>query len=243
MPATSPRRAAGLSLLALVAAFVVIRLVLAAETPIAEDLVHPHDLRAAAGLRIGVSFCLGVLMFAAAWAILRVQGLDLGATGWTRPARWPGWVAGLGVAGLFLALAGTGPLLRGAPWLSDWSTFRIAGALTAALIGGLSEETVYRGFVISRARDLGLPAVAQVLLSGLLFGLAHVGWGGLSGSFDPRAATAAMVSTGVLGVLFACVYLLAGRSLWPSAAAHALINLAIEPWLMLSAISGTLAHR
>jgi membrane protease YdiL (CAAX protease family) len=192
-------------------------------------------------VRIVLGFALGALTFAAAWLILRAQGQGLSALGWRTPARWPGWVAAGLLAILFIGFVGAGPL-RGAPVFSDASPFRIFGALVMALIGGVFEESVFRGFVIGRARDAGLPTIVQVLASGFLFGLAHVGWGGLAGGFSVGAAVAAMVSTGVLGLLLAGVYLSGGRSLWPCMAAHALINLAIEPWLILSAISGGFGH-
>jgi membrane protease YdiL (CAAX protease family) len=71
------------------------------------------------------------------------------------------------------------------------------------------------------------------VLSGAAFGLAHSIWGLIGRSY--RAATAAMLATTALGVGLAVVYLLAARSLAPCVVAHSLIDLLIEPCLMLAA--------
>ena len=82
----------------------------------------------------------------------------------------------------------------------------------------------------------GIGPVAQVALSGLAFGVAHGIWG-LMGR-GTRAAFGATVATGVLGTALALVYLVAGRSLAPCIVAHFVINLLIEPGLVLAALSG-----
>ncbi len=243
MTAQTSRAAAGFSLLAFVAAFVVIRTVLLAATPAIIDLFNPQDLRESTAVRVAISFVLGALCFIAMWAILKVQKLGLASIGWDVKARWPGWLAAAIVASLFIAFTSLGPMFKGVDWAGDWSLFRIGAAVAMAIIGGVFEESIYRGFVIERARALGLPVALQVILSGLLFGAAHVGWGALGGGgFALYAAIGAVVSTGVLGTLLAIVYLLGGRSIAPSMTAHAVINLAVEPWLILFASSGGFNH-
>jgi membrane protease YdiL (CAAX protease family) len=236
--APSRRLSAALSLLGLVAAFVIIRIVLLAAGPPLIAALHPADIRRTAAIRVALSFTLGALTFTAAVAILLGQGLGREAMGWRTKPTVTGWIAAAVVAALFIAFVALSPILRGAPVASDGSLFRIGAALAMAATGGVFEESIFRGFIISRARALGLPTLLQVLLSGLLFGLAHVGWGGLAGGFSWAAAIGAMVSTGVLGLLLATAYVLGKRSIWPVMAAHAVINLAIEPWLILSAIGG-----
>ncbi|MGB2591952.1 MAG: type II CAAX endopeptidase family protein [Candidatus Acidiferrum sp.] len=63
--------------------------------------------------------------------------------------------------------------------------------LSLALTAGLCEEFLYRGFAMAALTKAGLPAVPVVLLSSVLFGLAHLyqGSGGL-------------VSTLVIGTVF-----------------------------------------
>jgi hypothetical protein len=53
-----------------------------------------------------------------------------------------------------------------------------------------------------------------------------------------RAAIGATVATGFLGMMLAVVFLLAGRSLAPCSVAHFVINLLIEPGLVLAATRG-----
>ena len=63
--------------------------------------------------------------------------------------------------------------------------------MALAVTAGLCEEFLYRGFAMAALTRAGLPAIAVVLLSSLLFGLAHLyqGSGGL-------------VSTLVIGTVF-----------------------------------------
>lgn len=86
------------------------------------------------------------------------------------------------------------------------------------------------------AAELGLHAVWQVLLSAVVFGLGHSSWILLRG--EASFAWPAVVATSVLGGLLAVVYLVGGRNLLPAIAAHSLIDLVVEPWLMLAAVSG-----
>jgi hypothetical protein len=74
------------------------------------------------------------------------------------------------------------------------------------------------------------------VLSGIFFGLAHGGWLLAKGGF--KFALPAILSTAVLGAFLAGLYIMGGRNLGPCIFAHAAINIIIEPWLMLSAISG-----
>jgi hypothetical protein len=243
MTAQTSRTAAGLGLLALVVALFGVRALLGLATPAAHDLVHPQGLRGETAFHIGASVTFGLLYLAALIAIMRVQKIAPSAIGLGVRARWPGWVAATLVAAAFIGFTAMGPMFKGVDWAGDWSLFRIGGAVAVALVGGVIEETAFRGFVMERARALGLNAPLQIILSGLLFGLAHVGWGGLTGGgFQLYAAIGAMVSTAVLGMLLATAFLLSGRSLAPVILAHGVIDLVIEPWLMMYAVGGGLGR-
>ncbi|PKN88418.1 MAG: hypothetical protein CVU46_01080 [Chloroflexi bacterium HGW-Chloroflexi-8] len=61
-------------------------------------------------------------------------------------------------------------------------------------------------------------------------------WAYFRGDF--KFAIPAILSTSVLGFLLAIIYLVGGRNLGPCIFAPAKINLVIEPWLMLSSVSG-----
>ena len=78
---------------------------------------------------------------------------------------------------------------------------------------GFYEEVVARGFLLARCRVLLHTRWAAVLLSSLLFGLAHLyqGWGGV-------------VLTAIVGAVFAGITLRWG-TLWPVILAHAGLKL------------------
>lgn len=83
-----------------------------------------------------------------------------------------------------------------------------------AITAGVCEEFVYRGFAIAALSKAGLPVWLVVLLSSILFGLAH--------AYQGRAG---IVSTGVFGILLA-VGRLGFGSLVPVMMWHAGLDLA-----------------
>lgn len=82
------------------------------------------------------------------------------------------------------------------------------------------EEVVYRGFLINRLEDLfggGRKAVvAAVIVSSLVFGLAHFGWG-----------VTGMVQTTFMGLALAMSFIMLKRNLWILVAAHAYMDSAL----------------
>ena len=78
--------------------------------------------------------------------------------------------------------------------------------------------------------------MSQVLISGITFGIAHCIWVLLRGEI--KIAIPIIISTTILGCLLAMLYIYTGRITLAPIVAHILINIVIEPWLMLSAISG-----
>jgi uncharacterized protein len=83
-----------------------------------------------------------------------------------------------------------------------------------AITAGVCEEFVYRGFAIAAFSKMGLPLWLVVILSSLLFGLAH--------AYQGRAG---IVSTGIFGILLAIGRLGIG-SLVPVMMWHAGLDLA-----------------
>ncbi len=110
-------------------------------------------------------------------------------------------------------------------------------AIPMAFVTGFFEEAFFRKTVMDIAGHHGYGGVLQVIISALVFGVAHAIWGVLGGKF--RAAFAVMVATAVLGALLAIVYLLGGRSIGPCVAAHIGINLLLEPWMVISSATGS----
>jgi hypothetical protein len=89
-------------------------------------------------------------------------------------------------------------------------------------------------------RNHGFHLAVQITASALLFGLAHGVWGLFCGSI--RAAAGAVTATSILGFMLAIVYLLSHRIVAPCVLAHFLINLFIEPGLVLAAVRGEMGR-
>ncbi len=208
----------------------------------AQSLVAPHlhlsGPRDIAAFRAAGSVVLLWIEFAAMVLVLRMRGQTLADIGWRRRSPFAGWLVAAATVVLYVGFSAMGPMLKGAPVFSDWSLFRVATALGIGITAGVCEEAIFRGFVMTQARDGGAPAFVQVLLSAALFGLAHAGWGSMSGSLQWASMIGAIAATSILGGLLAAIFLVARRSLMPAVAAHGLIDLAIEPWLLLFAIQG-----
>ena len=114
------------------------------------------------------------------------------------------------------------------------SSFKLLGILPA--LAAIVEEVFFRRWTMDMLMSRGVTPILQVIISGIVFGLAHYSWILARGDF--KFAIPAILSTSVLGILLAIIYLVGGRNLGPCIFAHAMINLIIEPWLMLSSVSG-----
>jgi uncharacterized protein len=114
------------------------------------------------------------------------------------------------------------------------SWFKLLGVLSA--LAAIVEEVFFRRWTMDMLMSRGVTPILQVIISGIVFGLAHCIWILARGDF--KFAIPAILSTSVLGTLLAIIYLVGGRNLGPCILAHAMINLIIEPWLMLSSVSG-----
>ncbi len=187
----------------------------------------------------------GWIAFAAVVLILRLRGQTLADIGWGRRSSVWGWLGVVVVLAFytwssFFAYIRPGlHMLDWSTWSTDWSLFRIGMAVGIGITAGISEEAAFRGFVMTQARDGRAPVLAQILLSGVLFGAAHFGWGGLGGGgFHLAAALGAVAATTVFGTLFAIVYAIGGRSLLPCILGHMVFNFIMEPWMLLRAVTG-----
>lgn len=167
-----------------------------------------------------------ILIFVLGCLSLSLRGVGWRGVGLARPAHW-GRVVGLGVGtGIALQVLSefvTEPAIRHLTHRSaDLSQFApLVGNLKLAALyfvlvwswAAFGEEMTYRGYVLSRAADLGggTPAAwvaAFVLVMGL-FGFGH-SYQGLAGMLD----------TGIHGAAFGILYLASGRNLWAPIIAH-----------------------
>ena len=76
-----------------------------------------------------------------------------------------------------------------------------------------------------------------MIISAITFGLLHFSWSLFGGNIKTGIGSA--ISTIVLGLFLAFIYVVAERNVLPSIIAHMLINLFVEPWLILNAVSST----
>jgi membrane protease YdiL (CAAX protease family) len=118
------------------------------------------------------------------------------------------------------------------------SWFKLLGILSA--LAAIVEEVFFRRWTMDMLMSRGVAPIFQVIISGIVFGLAHTSWILARGDF--KFAIPAILSTSVLGIFLAIIYLVGGRNLGPCIFAHGIINLIIEPWLMLSSVSGKWRH-
>jgi hypothetical protein len=149
------------------------------------------------------------------------------------------------IAWILAAVAGIAYVvytMRAIPFIAgmqrEISLFKLLG-IFAAVVGGIVEEVFFRRWLMDMLMSRGFESIPQVLISGIAFGLAHSSWT-LFAKRDLKFSLPAIISTSILGVLLAIIYLAGGRNLGPCIFAHVMINIVIEPWLMLSAVSGKL---
>ncbi len=139
------------------------------------------------------------------------------------------WVLGLVTAVGYAALSARSlPFIR--THMLDVTALKALGVVFA-LVTGTFEEFFFRRWIMNLLQHHGVSVVVQVLASGVIFGAAHAVWGLLGRNL--RAAGLSMLYTTGLGLALAVVYVVAGRQVAPAVWSHVLINLAIEPWLIL----------
>src|SRR5215469_12114 len=135
-----------------------------------------------------------------------------------------GWLLALAVTAAYVAFSYRLPSVRENLIRPSWLKLL---ALPMALFAGILEEWVFRAMLMNHMANQGEGVALQILVSGLLFGLAHGIWGifgkSLIGTLGP------IIVTGVLGSLLAVVYIASGRLLMPAIAAHFVIDALIEP--------------
>lgn len=150
-----------------------------------------------------------------------------------------GWLFAFVVTALYVGLAARLPSVRQNLFRISW--LKLLG-LAVAISAGILEEVMFRRWLMNWLQDRHHTGViVQIVGSGLAFGLLHGVWGLMGKSI--RAAIGATVATGVLGIGLAIVFVAAGRNLAPCIVAHFLINLLIEPGLVLAATRGEMQRR
>ena len=163
-------------------------------------------------------------------ASVRVRDGGWSAIGFKRPASWPRLLAIAAMAALLRIILGelvVEPIASQfwPPAIASSVATRIPGngeaALKALLLtwtfAAVGEEVAYRGYLITRAADVGKRSpvaywIGMVFVS-ILFGFGHY-YKGPTGIIDSTFG----------GLILGSAYLLAGRNLWASILAHGFID-------------------
>ncbi len=120
--------------------------------------------------------------------------------------------------------------------MAEGSALKLWGVICTLVAAGV-EETIFRGFVMSELQAIGAPAGMQILLSGLNYAVARY-WVTLAyGPLNLLFPLPTLLVTTIFGMFLGGVYLLGRRSLLPPVLAHGLINLLVEPWVIMASIS------
>lgn len=169
------------------------------------------------------------ILFVLGWISIRWRDGGWKSVGLVRPRSWPLTLGiALGAAALRLG-AGYAVEAAGAHF---WPSIKapegveaIAGDWQKALLylglvwtfAAFGEEMSYRGYLMTRAADLGRRSTAAywaaAVAAAALFGFGHY-YKGPTGIID----------SGVAGLILAAAYLLSGRNLWAAILAHGFID-------------------
>ncbi len=182
-------------------------------------------VRTKAALFIAV---VGVIELLALWAILyglRRHGKSLTEIGWRKPTS--PLVIALAIIGatIYILLALTSPSLHISNHIKEIGPLKIWGA-SVGLLAAFVEEIIFRGYLITELQRKGFSTQKQVITSGLVFGLAHL-------SFSPIG----VLYASALGIFLGFIYIVGRRSLTAPIICHGIINIALEPWLILGVLN------
>lgn len=169
------------------------------------------------------------ILFVLGLVSIRIRDGGWSAMGFTRPASWKR-VLLIALAAAALRIL-TGEIVERvtlpfwpaivAPAGTSEITGNIKFALLALLVvwsfAAFGEEIAYRGYLLTRAADLGGRTTAAywlgIVIVSVLFGYGHY-YKGPAGILD----------SGIAGLILGTAYLASGRNLWTSILAHGLID-------------------
>jgi membrane protease YdiL (CAAX protease family) len=157
---------------------------------------------------------------------LKRSGGNLNDLGFRQPTTRLALLSGVFVALVYSGWTALNPHVG--PGMLQLSILKIP-AIVAALVAGVVEEVIFRGYVMTTLLQMGYGNVVQVLVGGITFALAH-----LYGFTSPEAFLITQGSTFILGIMLGIIYLIGRRSLTPVIVSHALTDMIIEPALLLT---------
>ncbi len=166
----------------------------------------------------------------AVWLWLSRQGESFSSLGVWNKGTLLSWSLALACAALSI-LANTRTLQRMhvPPFVIFHPTgFHLYAALAMGITAGFCEELLFRAFLMSEFARAGYSKVFQVIVPGLAFGVAHVGYS----SQGILVALGIMIPTALLGMMWGVAYLLGRRSLLPCVVAHFFNDATAIPWIV-----------
>ena len=199
------------------------RILSALELLLGAFIVIGHNVFHIVPNEVPILFVLGLVS-------TRLRNGGWSAMGFKRPSSWVHLVLiALAAAALRIVLGDfvIEPLTRRIwpPIVAPAGAETITGDIKLALIGLLivwtfaafGEEIAYRGYLLTRAAEIGRQTTAAywvgIVLISVLFGYGHY-YKGPAGILD----------SGVAGLVLGAAYMLAGRNLWASILAHGFID-------------------
>lgn len=177
------------------------------------------------GVRPRVIFSLVCVIIAELLALFitvkyyKRKGITLSDLGWNIPTNYLVFVFSIVVATLYIWFSTQIPEVKAN--FTEFSLFKIWGLLLG-IFGAIIEETLFRGFVMTRLKQAKISPLVQILITAVAFSLIHMGFG-----FE------AILCTFALGIALGALYVFGKRSLLGPILCHSIINAALEPWLML----------
>ncbi|WP_445383038.1 CPBP family intramembrane glutamic endopeptidase [Robiginitalea sp. IMCC43444] len=117
--------------------------------------------------------------------------------------------------------------------LTDSSTFGISMSIVPA-VDGISQEVLFRGYVILRLARSGVSSLWQIILSGALFAAIHIPYISYPGpDLANTVWTTLMPFAGTfsLGAAWAFAYRQSNYKLMPVMVSHILVIVLVQPWL------------
>lgn len=154
---------------------------------------------------------------------LHLSGRRLVDLGFNRPGTALAWILVLaGQAGLIYFDTHLGAVGRAPGALGPYAL------LASAIVGpcaAFAEETFFRGFLMDTLERGGFGVAAQIAISALFFGAAHLGYV----AHLSLTELTIPIFTGVLGAFWSFIYLLGKRSLWPTVIAHIINDAVLIP--------------
>jgi membrane protease YdiL (CAAX protease family) len=171
-----------------------------------------------------------IILFALGLVSIRLRDGSLSAMGFKRPGSWRRiFLIAVAAAALRIILGQfvvepiTGRFWPApiAPAFANEINGNIKVALVALLVvwtfAAFGEEIAYRGYLVTRAADLGKRSPTAywigIVFVSILFGYGHY-YKGASG----------IVDSGIAGLILGAAYMFAGRNLWASILAHGFID-------------------